>query len=318
MKMKCCSAAPVLYGSAFVSIHRGRTPMLTPEDAAVIGLAAPEQPRSSGISQLLRKISNDLKTGWWDMTEENTPPHRFQIRVASDRDSRERAYRLAHRVYRERGYCDGETQFLATPYDADPGTFTLLAQDQFNRDAATMTLIFDSGAGLPCDEIYGSEINLLRQSNRRLVEVTRLVIADEFQHSKLLLIRMINFIYIFSRRIKGFDDFVIEVHPRHAAYYTRMLYFERFGPERPCPRVRNMPAVLLRVDLSVMDREVRRVGGRGFAAAERTLYPHFYSWIEEGAAASFLSQNHTPMSDGEKLYFGLSGARPTLAESTPQ
>jgi hypothetical protein len=74
--------------------------------------------------------------------------------------------------------------------------------------------------------------------------------------------------------------------------------------------------VLLRLDLGVMDREVRRVGGKGFTAGERTLYPHFYSWIEEGAAASFLSQNHTPMSDAEKTYFGLAGAKPTLAERT--
>jgi hypothetical protein len=268
--------------------------MVTPEDADVVGLTSRDTRRASGISQILRKISDDLKSGWWHMTHEDTTPHRFQIRVASDRESRERAYRVAQRVYRERGYCSNNPLSLITPFDADPLTFTLLAQDQFNRDAATMTLIFDSSAGLPCDEIYGAELNELRQENRRLVEVTRLVIADEFQHSKLLLIRMINFIYIFSRRIKGFDDFVIEVNPRHVAYYTRLMHFERFGPERPCPRVQNAPAVLLRLDLSVIDREVRRVGGMGFSANERTLYPHFYSWMEEGAAASFLSQNHKP------------------------
>jgi hypothetical protein len=35
------------------------------------------------------------------------------------------------------------------------------------------------------------------------------------------------------------------------------------------------------------------------------LYRHFYSWLEEGAVAEFLSRNHKPMSEEDKLHFGL-------------
>jgi hypothetical protein len=119
------------------------------------------------------------------------------------------------------------------------------------------------------------------------------------------LVRLFNFIYIFARRVKGFDDFVIEVNPSHVNYYRRMLSFDQAGPERPCPRVKGAPAVLLRVDLAMGEREVRRVGGRGATPGERTLYPHFYSWLEEGAVAEFLARSHRPMSAEEALHFGV-------------
>jgi len=107
------------------------------------------------------------------------------------------------------------------------------------------------------------------------VEVTRLAIAPEHTRSKLLLVRLFNFIYIFARKVNGYDDFLVEVNPRHVAYYRRLLLFEVLGPERPCPRVLGAPAVLLRVELAMGEREVRRVGGLGAAAGERTLYPYF-------------------------------------------
>ena len=137
------------------------------------------------------------------------------------------------------------------------------------------------------------------------MEVTRLAIAPEHTHSKLLLVRLFNFIYIFARKVKGYDDFVIEVNPRHVAYYRRLLGFEVAGSERPCPRVQGAPAVLLRLDLAYPETEVRRIGGAGHGAGERTLYPYFYTWLEEGAVAEFLARQHRPMSAEEQRYFGL-------------
>ena len=91
----------------------------------------------------------------------------------------------------------------------------------------------------------------------------------------MLLVRLFNFIYIFALRVRRFDDFVIEVNPRHVNYYKRMLLFEQIGTERPCPRVQGAPATLLHLDLCDVDREILRHGGRKAAA----LYPHFYSWL---------------------------------------
>jgi hypothetical protein len=264
------------------------------------------------VSQVLRAINADLEHGtseWGVPGKEDNQPD-YQMLVASDLATRRRAYALAHRVYQGRGYVSGDESLIVSPYDASPQTLTLLAQDENGVDAATITLVFDSPAGLPCDEIYGNELNTLRSQGRLLVEVTRLAINEDHQHSKTLLVRLFNFIYVFAKRVKGFDDFVIEVNPRHTNYYRRLLIFEQAGPERPCPRVQGAPAVLLRLDLSVPEREIRRVGGQGAAANERTLYPRFYSWLEEGAVAEFLARSHKPMSREDAQHFGLEWAMP--------
>jgi len=196
-----------------------------------------------------------------------------------------------------------EVETLLKFLDANPETLTLLVQDENGRDAATISLVFDAFDGLPCDEIYGAELLALRAQGRRLVEVTRLAIDPEFQRSKALLVCLFNFIYVFARRVKGRDDFVIEVNPRHVNYYCKLLNFETAGPERACPRVQGAPAVLLRLDLSAVEREVERVGGTGETSKERTLYPHFFAAEEEGSVADFLARRHAPMSGADAEYF---------------
>jgi hypothetical protein len=116
---------------------------------------------------------------------------------------------------------------------------------------------------------------------------------------------MFNLIFIFARRIRNADDFVIEVHPRHADYYRRLLLFERIGPERCCPRVAGSPAVLLRLDLETCEREVTRLAGVGRNAQERSLYPLAFDLNKEQAALDFLKRNLKPMSEAEMRHFGL-------------
>lgn len=283
--------------------------MLTSEDRELLGMTPDTKKarRPTAVSQILRVINDELEQGTsrWEVDGDNGAQSAYRILVAADRKTRSRAYALAYRVYKGRGYAPRDENMLVSPSDASPQTLTLLGQDDAGRDAATITLVFDSPKRLPCDEIYGEELDALRAQGRRLVEVTRLAIDEEHKHSRTLLVRLFNFIYVFARRVRGFDDFVIEVNPRHVNYYRRLLNFEQAGPERACPRVQGAPAVLLRLDLSIPDREVRRVGGKGIAASERTLYPHFYSWLEEGAVAEFLARAHRPMTDADAHFFGL-------------
>jgi len=282
--------------------------MLSFEDQKVLGFHKDDaRRRSTAVSQILRKISDDLKSppGDWDVTIGAEDQRHFHIVVVSDRDARRRAYALAYRVYCHCGYTSEESELLTSPYDADPHTVTLLAQDENDHDCATVTLNFDSSAGLPGDEIYPFELNALRAQSRQIVEVTRLAVSDEYARSKTLLVRLFNFIYIFARRVRGFDDFVIEVNPRHANFYNRLLFFEQLGPERPCPRVQNAHSVLLRMDLHRGENEIRRASGKRAKPDDHTLYPYFYSWLEEGAVAEFLAQSHRPMSSDDKKYFGL-------------
>ena len=274
--------------------------MLTAEDRDVLGMAleTPRASRPSAVSQILRALNDDLEHGIaaWKFSGSTSHPAGYNMVVATGRAMRVRAHALAHRVYSSRGYVSAADESPLPAFDGDPRTLTLLAQDDAGHDVGTVSLVFDSTALLPCDEIYSAELAGLRAQGRRMAEVTRLAIDERHQLSSTLLIRLFNFIYIFARRVNGLDDFVIEVNPRHVAYYRRLLGFVQEGPERPCPRVRGAPAVLMRLDLAEGERTIRSVAGKRACSHARSLYPHFYSWLEEGAVAEFLARSHPPMS----------------------
>ena len=286
--------------------------MLSLEDEANLGTQRPATlRRPSAVSQILRKISEnmDLDPAGWDVSSEEDRSQSFRLRIAADRTLRARAYALAHRVYHASGLVAGDCPMVVSPYDADPQTFTILVEDERGEDAATISVVVDSPAGLPADEIYRSELTAARDKGRLMCEVTRLAIAPEHKHSRLLLVRLFNFVYVYARRIVGADDFIIEVHPRHAAYYHRLLKFEPIGPEKPCPRVQNSLSVLLGLKLAESDRHIRLYGNRHSLSAvkkDRSLYPSFYRWLEEGAVAEFIARRRRPMSDDDVNFFQLS------------
>jgi hypothetical protein len=190
-------------------------------------------------------------------------------------------------------------------YDARPDALTLLAENKSGQAVGTVSLVLDSEDGLPCDEIYGPELAALRSQGRRLLEVTRLAINQTHAHSKQLLTLLCNAPFVYGAQVADCTDLVIEVNPRHVAYYVRLLKFDILGSERECPRVQGAPAVLLRGDLNVYRTEMMRVGGLGSACGERSLFPHFFSGYQESDFAQYLKSNRKPMTHEEKEYFGL-------------
>ena len=263
----------------------------------------------SSVSSALRAIVDDIDNSElaWDIAASKGQPASYRLSTANNLRRRERAYALAHRVYQSCGYVspDSGNGLCVSNYDAQPETITLLADDPSGSAAGTISLVFDSDAKLPCDELYSAEVNALRDAGRQVAEVTRLVIAENHRNSKVLLLRLINFSFIYAVHVRRFTDIVIEVNPRHVSYYRRLLFFKPIGIERPCARVNGAPAVLLHLDLSVYVREVLRVGGAGASAKERTLYPHLFPIQDERAVAEFLVRHHKPMTADEARYFGL-------------
>jgi hypothetical protein len=191
-------------------------------------------------------------------------------------------------MYRKCGYISADASCCAGP---DLPHFTLLAEDENGEAVGTVSLVFDSPAGLPCDEVYPAELNAFRAGGRRLVEVTRLAMSADRGRSKLLLVHLFEFIYIYAWYVRRFTDFVIEVNPRHVEFYRRLLPFEEAGPERPCPRVGNAPARLLRLDLAVGQREIARTQDPNVSVPTRTLFAHFHPLEEELSIARFLERS---------------------------
>ena len=199
-------------------------------------------------------------------------PVRFKIRLANDEGRRSAASYLIQKMYGWRGYAAAGPQ-------AAPNRVTLMASD-LDKTLATITVGFDSPEGLMVEELYGEEVARLRAGGSRVCEFTKLAV-DRTEQSREILAMMFHIAYMYARRIHRCTDLVIEVNPRHVRFYERMLGFRQLGPERMCPRV-GAPAVLLLLNLDHAAAQIAAYGGlREQASKIRSLYPFFFSAVEE-------------------------------------
>lgn len=196
----------------------------------------------------------------------------FKIRLAHSTERVNTASMLVQRKYAGRGY-------TTSTFQKAPERITLMA---FHEDKVigTLTLGLDSPKGLLVEDLYKAEILALRESGRKVCELTKLAV-DQTHGSKHVLASLFHIAYIYGRVMQGYTDVVIEVNPRHMAFYKRMLGFVELGAERMCSRV-NAPAVLLKLDLNYVDQQIEILGGRSDAApGERSLYPYFFAKSDE-------------------------------------
>lgn len=198
----------------------------------------------------------------------------FTIRAADSFGHRSEANILVNRMYATRGY---HTNSLLK--DPSANRITLIAGEA-DAIIGTLTIGFDCLEGLFVDELFRAETDALRQAGREICEFTKLAV-DGVVKSKRVLASLFHVAYAIAYRLNGIDNLMIEVNPRHTRYYERMLGFEIKGPPRLNCRV-NAPAVLMSLELSHACREIEKFGGRPeLAAAEKSLYPYFFSPAEE-------------------------------------
>jgi hypothetical protein len=196
----------------------------------------------------------------------------FKIRLATTEGRRKSASLLIEKMYSWRGY---DTDALGR----DPHKITLVSYQE-ETVVGTLTLGLDSPDGMVVDELYKREADQLRAAGRKPCDITRLAVDQEIK-SKSVLAALFHLSFIYGHSIHRATDFLIEVNPRHALFYQRMLGFEPFGEERTCPRV-NAPAVLLRLDLAHADEQIVRYGGLGSAVpGVKSIYPYFFSREDE-------------------------------------
>ena len=131
----------------------------------------------------------------------------------------------------------------------DSAIHSAAGQRGWRNGLATITAIPDVGRGIPLDEIYGEELDLLRRTSR--VPIEAVLLRDDrsgdsrSMDAKFGLMRWVFFYGLYS----GQTDLVFGVHPRHAPFYRRMMGATVLGREATCPRVGNAPVVGLRIDL---------------------------------------------------------------------
>ncbi|MGA7178245.1 MAG: hypothetical protein WBX11_01470 [Thiobacillaceae bacterium] len=207
-----------------------------------------------------------------EKAKDKTSRQEFKLRLATNDDRRKSASVLIEKMYSWRGYETGKV--VQDPYKL------VLVAFQESKVVGTLTLGLDSPAGLVVDQLYKAEADQLRVDNRKLCDITRLAIDQDIK-SKSVLAALFHLSFIYGHTIHRSTDFLIEVNPRHATFYQRMLGFQPFGMERMCPRV-SAPAVLLRLELSYADEQIRQYGGTGAEAiGVKSIYPYFFSKKDE-------------------------------------
>jgi hypothetical protein len=218
----------------------------------------------------------------------------FQIRVARGRFIAESEL-LVDRRYAWRGYK------LAGPLGSAGSDEITLQACQGNRVFGTLTLRVGGDRGLAADALFQEELDAYRATGRRIGELTRLAIDPELG-SKEVLAALFHMAYVYFGPGSGVDDVFIEVHPRHAGFYRRMLGFKPVagGLCRHSPRV-DAPALLLHVEVAHVGDQAASHGARG-ADNPRSLYPHFCSQQEEARSverlAALAPDCSSPVTDG--------------------
>ena len=196
----------------------------------------------------------------------------FKIRVAKLSGRRREAGTLVERRYSGRGY-------TIPTLGQDPQLSTFIAYDE-GALVGTVSPRLDSEKGLSADDLYRAEIDALRGKGAKICEFTRLAV-DKTAASKPVLAGLFHTAYLYSSVIRGFTHAVIEVNPRHVAFYGRALKFDPIGAERMNKRV-DAPAVLLCAPFATIAEGLARFAGKPDApGAGRSLFVYGFPPDEE-------------------------------------
>ena len=174
---------------------------------------------------LRRRLDRLRKAGMLQPTPSVT------IEQAVTSDELWQAYSLVHEVFVSQGYIlpqEGSVRLRA--YEALPETATFVAKAE-GRIVAVMGVVPDtSELGLPSDQAFHPELEVLRSAGRRIAEVTNLAVAPDYRNTSVF--------YELSRCCiahginQGFDDSFISISPGHAVFFQAVLGFEPWGDRR--------------------------------------------------------------------------------------
>jgi hypothetical protein len=184
----------------------------------------------------------------------------FKIRIGHLLHTRRDAKVLVERRYAGRGY-------QIPIVKRDPNLMTFLAYDE-GRIVGTVSVRLDTKKRpVAAYDLYPDEIGRLREDGFRICEFTQLAV-DTAVANKPVLATLFHTAYLYASVVRGYTYLVIEVNPRHAAFYARALSFQPIGPVRTNERV-NAPAILLGCPFTTISEGIAQQAGKPETAASR-------------------------------------------------
>lgn len=199
-------------------------------------------------------------------------PDSMTIRLADSHGERSRANMLLNRKYAWRGYGDSHR----IPSDPNCVTFTATAGAAL---IGTLTLRVDSTAKLAADQTFADVLVPFRNGpGARLCELTKFAF-DTSSPARPRLAALFHMIFIYGSMHYNCTDLFIEVNPRHARFYERMLGFARVGEPRTNESV-SAPSQLMWLNVGQIRQYIDQCNREDHNLG-RSLYRHFFSRKEE-------------------------------------
>jgi hypothetical protein len=170
---------------------------------------------------------------------------------------------LLEKRYQWRGYAAPMLKGAEQGTDAaDCSKQVTLVAKEGDVALGTLTIGIDSsGGGLYVEHCFPEEVSALRERAHKLAELTRLAV-DHCKHSRAVLAALFQSAYFVCRVEHNASDVLIEVNPRHVAFYRRAFGFRPAAQERTSPRV-GASSILMHLEMTGLDR---RLGAFGAAA----------------------------------------------------
>lgn len=221
--------------------------------------------RSSASHPPHRMAQSDA-TFYLPLAESHLDAGTVAITLTSEEHTRNEALELINRRYAWRGY--GSDHKLSGRQHE-----TTFAARFDGMLIGTVTLAADSDRGLGVDATFPEEMKFFRRkSGARLCELKKLAM-ERGTPSKPVLASLFHFVFMYGTNNFLGSDLLIEVNPRHAPFYHKMLGFQPVGAVKTNLSV-NAPSQLMWLAVNDIEAAINEAAGDPNNA---TLYKYFYS-----------------------------------------
>lgn len=201
---------------------------------------------------------------------------------------------LLKNQYAAKGYrTESASVFSHNPYQF---TFEIRSKNQLT---GTVSLIVDSDHGLNADQQYKFEIDTFRRKNsaRKVSEVSKLAIQHNSDYMKIFGL-LFHTAFICAYSVHGSQDMFVEINPRHAPFYERMLGFKQVGEDQICQRV-EAPVKLLHLDLENVNKQITEIINSKESNQRKILYRYSLTQQEEKNMAKGITSSLAYLPDNQ-------------------
>lgn len=149
------------------------------------------------------------------------------FKIADTKELLLQSYQLVYQRYIDVGFCKkNENQIYFGLHDLLPDTRTFVAEIE-GKVIATLSVIIDNSAGLPCDHLFKDEVNHFRDTSKYLAEISRFAVSQDFKKYSVVIFQYL-FQLLYHSYVIGSNvtDCIIMVEPRHCKVYKKFGFNE--------------------------------------------------------------------------------------------